>query len=176
MGYGLSITWTTPEAVRPGVHFQLVKDANDNVTATCATDPDVSILIVPQLGAYGEIVDALDATNGSESAQLPPSSQQMSADLTASLEIGATFAPSMQLYVTREDSTGNTITIIPAVGDTIDGASSYTFPTAQYSVVHFLSDGNGNWEVESGGATSPLITKGDIYVYSSTNTRLPVCT
>ena len=139
-----------PGGGQPG-YFQLVKDGI-NVTATCATDPDVSILIVPQLGAYGEIIDALDATNGAESAQLPPSSQQMSADLTASLEIGSTFAPSMQLYVTREDSTGNPITIIPVSGDTINGTSSYTFPATQFSVVHFISDGNGNWEALSGVA------------------------
>lgn len=81
-------------------------------------------------------------------------------------------------FTFKKTSGLNTLTIVPAGTDTIEGAVSYAM-TASGSTVSFRSDGQGVWYIHSVGGTtgflaSPLTTKGDIWGYSTVDARIPV--
>ena len=87
------------------------------VTADISTDADTELLAIDG-----------DVTGG----------------VTVSLE-AAIDVPGMGLIIYAQIlTTGNTITISPVTGDTIDGASSLTI-TTPLGFVHLISDGGTNW-------------------------------
>lgn len=75
----------------------------------------------------------------------------------------------------RLDSTTNTITILPPVGNTIDSGASYNLPREK-EVVTFCHRGT-EWDVTNEKLDRVLTTKGDIFVNNGTKIiRLPVGT
>lgn len=123
---------------------------------SCVNDHPV-ITFMPVLGGYGEQVQFIDGSAGPVTAKLIPANAPLNSGLTSSsnaARLPTAYTSSLQVWVGRADSdSANGVTILPWAGDTINGLSSYTLPTAQYSVVHFLSDGKHNWYVESGSGT-----------------------
>src|SRR5262249_13060335 len=65
-----------------------------------------------------------------------------------------------------------TATLTPSSG-TINGGANLVAATGAAGWLFF--DGT-NWKAVTGGRTSPLTTKGDLYVYSTADDRLPVGT
>jgi hypothetical protein len=148
--------YSTPTA--PTVPQSALSIWGTSITATCPSDRP-TFTWTPVLGAYGEQVQFIDATNGGFNTLMLPASAPVSSQITGSLgaKLPIGYTPSLQMWVGRTDGTGNTITITPWPGDTINGsAGAYTLSVPQYGVVHFLSDGIHNWYAEGGGGGSGL--------------------
>lgn len=85
--------------------------------------------------------------------------------------------PGKRIVVKKTDSSTNQVIIYPPVGETIDGAASYTLRRFDEAVTFVRNPLTSNWEITSDQLESIMVTKGDIIAYDGTKfARMPVGT
>lgn len=117
--------------------------------------------------------DQITVTNGDGVSGNPTVSLPFSVNLGSS-----TAGPSSLSFFEDSDNGSSKVTV--AAPASLAGDVTFTLPADNGTNNYVLkTDGSGNtsWTAQSGGGTtSPLTTKGDVWVYGATDDRLPVGT
>lgn len=151
---------------RQGVKTSADCIAGGSTAAACLIS-EAQIYDVSHTQSLTTTLQFLDATSSIQT--------QLNAKLSTALANG-NFFMGVAGVATAQTGTQATAGLVNFVGDSGAGGVKglVPAPAAGDAAANKFLHADGSWQVPAGGGASPLTTKGDIYVYSTLDDRLPV--